>query len=99
MPPLDELELDDEEDELELEEEDELELDELELLDELLEDELELDGGVSSAPQALSSAAEPTSIRLLTSRRLRQRKGVLSNMIFSTQSIALLAQSKLNCIL
>lgn len=87
LPPPDELELEEEEleleeDELELDEE-ELELDELELLVELLEEELELDE-ISSPPHALSSAAELTSIKLLIIRRLKQRKGVLSNMLFST---------------
>jgi len=88
LPAPDELELDEDEledeelDELE-EEELELELDELELLAELLEEELELDE-ISSPPHALSSAAELTSIKLLIIRRLRQRKGVLSNMLFST---------------
>jgi hypothetical protein len=88
LPPPDELELDDEE-ELELEEEDELELElELELLEEelaLLDDELEVGTGSSSAPQAPSRAAEPTSIKPLSSRMLRLCKGVLSNMLFSTK--------------
>lgn len=99
LPPLEELELELEEEELELEEEeleledDELELElELEELELLLDDELEL---VSSPPpHAPSMAAEPTSNMLLISRRLRQRKGIVSNMLFSTKHCIICAAPK-----